>query len=88
MGREGGILPTIVSTAFLTLVALAIASPIGIGAAVYIAEYLRATGGRQLYTMLPTDVPRITSPGDSDRRVVSCPGPRSWLICKNSETPS
>ncbi len=42
MGREGGILPAIVSTVLLTLVALAIASPIGIGAAIYMAEYLRS----------------------------------------------
>ncbi|MEW6524227.1 MAG: phosphate ABC transporter permease PstA [Bacillota bacterium] len=41
MGREGGILPTIISTAYLTTVALAVASPLSIGAAVYLAEYAR-----------------------------------------------
>ncbi|MDR0596481.1 MAG: phosphate ABC transporter permease PstA [Clostridiales Family XIII bacterium] len=39
MGREGGILPIIVGTVFVTLLALAIATPIGVGAAVFFAEY-------------------------------------------------
>jgi phosphate transport system permease protein len=39
MGRKGGIFPTIVASIYLTLVALIIAAPIGIGAAVYLTEY-------------------------------------------------
>lgn len=39
MGREGGILPTIVGTIVLTLGAVAIAAPLGIGAAVFLTEY-------------------------------------------------
>ncbi len=41
MGREGGIFPTIVSTLYLTAVAIAMVTPVGIGAAVYLVEYTR-----------------------------------------------
>jgi phosphate transport system permease protein len=39
MGREGGIFPVIVGTLFVTFFALLIATPIGVGAAVFFAEY-------------------------------------------------
>jgi len=42
-GREGGIFPFIVSTVFITLVALAIATPLGVGTAIYLTEYTRET---------------------------------------------
>ncbi|CFX54763.1 Phosphate transport system permease protein PstA [Syntrophomonas zehnderi OL-4] len=38
-GSAGGIFPTIISTLYLTLLALVIAVPIGVGAAVYLEEY-------------------------------------------------
>jgi phosphate transport system permease protein len=41
MGKEGGILPTIVATVALALLALLIATPIGVGSAVYLCEYTR-----------------------------------------------
>jgi len=41
MGREGGVLPMIVGTLFVTGLAVAIAAPIGIGTAVYLTEYTR-----------------------------------------------
>ena len=41
MGRAGGIFPFVVSTVFLTLVALAIATPLGVGTAIYLTEYTR-----------------------------------------------
>ncbi|AEB10447.1 phosphate ABC transporter permease PstA [Desulfobacca acetoxidans] len=41
MGRAGGIFPTIVTTIYLTLVALAVASPLGVGTAIYLTEYTR-----------------------------------------------
>ncbi len=41
MGRKGGIFPTIIASIYLTLVALIIAAPIGVGAAVYLTEYTR-----------------------------------------------
>ena len=41
MGRDGGILPTIVGTIFLTAVAVAIATPLGVGTAIYLTEYTR-----------------------------------------------
>jgi phosphate transport system permease protein len=44
MGKEGGVFPTIVGTVYLTLVALAIAIPLGVGTAVYQTKYL--TSGR------------------------------------------
>ena len=41
MGREGGILPTIVGTLALTVVAILIATPLGVGTAIYLTEYTR-----------------------------------------------
>lgn len=41
MGKEGGILPTAVATLVTSLVAVAIAAPVGIGSAVYLTEYTR-----------------------------------------------
>jgi len=41
MGRSGGILPTILSTVYITGLALAIAAPLGIGSAIYLTEYTR-----------------------------------------------
>jgi phosphate transport system permease protein len=42
-GRGGGIFPFIVSTIFITIVALAIATPMGVGTAIYLTEYTRET---------------------------------------------
>jgi phosphate transport system permease protein len=39
LGREGGILPTILGTIVLGLVALLIATPLGVGSAIYLTEY-------------------------------------------------
>ncbi len=41
MGRSGGILPTIVGTFALTILALAIATPLGVGTAIFLTEYTR-----------------------------------------------
>jgi len=41
MGREGGILPTIIGTMALTAVALFIATPLGVGTAIFLREYTR-----------------------------------------------
>jgi phosphate transport system permease protein len=41
LGREGGIMPTIVGTIYLTIVAVAIAAPLGVGTAVFLTEYTR-----------------------------------------------
>jgi phosphate transport system permease protein len=41
MGRHGGILQTLVGTVILPAVAIAVALPLGIGTAVYLAEYTR-----------------------------------------------
>jgi len=41
MGRAGGIAPTIVGTFYITVVAIIIAVPFGIGTAFYLAEYTR-----------------------------------------------
>jgi len=40
-GREGGVAPTIVGTLLVTLVAICIAMPFGIGTAFYLAEYTK-----------------------------------------------
>ncbi|MDM7925055.1 MAG: phosphate ABC transporter permease PstA [bacterium] len=41
MGRAGGILPTLVASVILPLIAVAIAAPLGISTAVYLTEYTR-----------------------------------------------
>lgn len=39
MGRQGGILSTIVATIFLIFIALLVATPLGVGTAIYLTEY-------------------------------------------------
>ncbi len=41
MGKEGGILPMIVGTGYLVLVAVAIATPLGVGSAIFLHEYAK-----------------------------------------------
>ncbi|MBI2909443.1 MAG: phosphate ABC transporter permease PstA [Chloroflexi bacterium] len=41
MGRSGGIFPTIVGTIALTIVAIVVATPLGVGAAIYLVEYTK-----------------------------------------------
>jgi phosphate transport system permease protein len=43
MGKEGGILPTLVGTILLPLLAIGIAVPLGVGTAIYLTEYTRET---------------------------------------------
>ncbi len=43
-GAEGGIFPTIISTLYVTLAAVVVATPLGLGAAIYLSEY--TTEGR------------------------------------------
>ena len=43
MGKEGGILPTLVGTVLLPLLAIGIAMPLGVGTAIYLTEYTRET---------------------------------------------
>ena len=43
MGREGGIFPAIVGTLLLSAMAIVVALPLGVGTAVYLAEYTRET---------------------------------------------
>jgi phosphate transport system permease protein len=41
MGRSGGILSTVVATAYITLLAILLAAPFGVGTAIYLTEYTR-----------------------------------------------
>lgn len=41
MGREGGILPAIIGTLYVTVLSLVFALPISLGAAIYLTEYAR-----------------------------------------------
>lgn len=43
MGREGGIFPTLIGTLILPLLALIIATPLGVFTSVYLSEYTRET---------------------------------------------
>jgi len=62
MGKEGGIFPIIIATLYATAIALAIACPVGIGAAVFFKEYSR--GGRivqaiRIFTEVLAGIPSI-----------------------------
>ncbi len=48
MGRAGGIFSTIVATAFVTLLALLLACPLGVGSAIYLTEYTREGWGTRI----------------------------------------
>ncbi len=48
MGREGGIFPSIIGTLLVTLVAISIATPLGIGTALYLTEYTRGGWTRRI----------------------------------------
>ncbi len=39
MGREGGIFSTVLATIFLTFIAILVATPLGVGTAIYLTEY-------------------------------------------------
>jgi len=41
MGRAGGIFSTIVATVYVTVLAIVLASPLGVGTAIYLTEYTR-----------------------------------------------
>lgn len=41
MGRAGGILPMVVGTLFVTLTGVVVATPLGLGTAIYLTEYTR-----------------------------------------------
>ena len=41
MGRSGGIFPTLIGTIILPLIAILIATPLGVGTAIYLTEYTR-----------------------------------------------
>jgi len=41
MGKEGGIFPSILGTFLVTILAIIIATPLGVGSAVYLVEYAR-----------------------------------------------
>lgn len=48
MGKAGGIFPVIIGTILLTLVAVAIATPLGVGTAIYLTEYTRESQATQI----------------------------------------
>jgi len=48
MGREGGILPSIIGTLLVTFFSIIIPTPLGVGSAVYLTEYTRGGKVRDL----------------------------------------
>ena len=48
MGRSGGILSTIISTILVTAVAIVVATPFGVGTALYLTEYTREGLGTRI----------------------------------------
>lgn len=62
MGREGGIFPVIVGTAYVTAAAVLIAAPVGVAAAVYFSEYAkkgRAVAVIRFFTEVLAGIPSI-----------------------------
>ena len=43
MGKEGGIFPFIIATIYITGIAILVATPLGVGTAIYLTEYTRPT---------------------------------------------
>jgi phosphate transport system permease protein len=48
MGREGGILPSIIGTLAVALLAILIATPLGVGTAIYLSEYTKTGPVRRI----------------------------------------
>lgn len=48
MGKEGGIVPSIVGTLLVTLFSIIIATPLGVGSAIYLTEYTKGGWIRRL----------------------------------------
>ncbi len=48
MGKEGGIFPSIIGTLFVTILAIVIATPLGVGSAVYLVEYTKGGALRKI----------------------------------------
>jgi phosphate transport system permease protein len=44
MGRHGGIFPAIISTVLLALLAILLATPLGVGTAIFLTEYTKESG--------------------------------------------
>lgn len=62
MGRQGGIFPFILSTFYLTGVALFLAVPVGVGAAIYLTEYAKVrwlTTTVRFFTEILAGIPSI-----------------------------
>jgi len=62
MGREGGVFPAIVGTIYFTVVTLLLAAPLGVGAAIYLTEYMpqgRLTNLIRFATEVLSGVPSI-----------------------------
>ncbi len=59
LSGEGGISTTIVATVYLVLLTIAIAAPLGIGAAVYLVEYAGEMQGRTGFTARVVSVARF-----------------------------
>jgi phosphate transport system permease protein len=48
MGREGGILPSIVGTLIIAFLAILLATPLGVGSAIYLSEYTKTGALRRI----------------------------------------
>jgi len=62
MGREGGILPTIAASLYLTVLSIILAAPVGIGSAIYLTEYTKrgqATRLIRFFTETLAGIPSI-----------------------------
>ena len=62
MGSEGGIFPAIIGTIYLVAATMAIATPIGVGAAIYLNEYTREgplTNTIRFFTEVLAGIPSI-----------------------------
>lgn len=55
-GRSGGILPILMSTALILIIALSVSVPFGLAAAVWLSEFSRQSGNAAAFTRLVLDV--------------------------------
>ncbi len=61
LGKEGGIASIILSTFYLTTLAIIFALPIGVGSAIFLSEYMKESVGKKLLTFLTETLAGIPS---------------------------
>lgn len=61
MGKEGGVFPTIVATLYMTFLAVAIATPLGVGTAIYLTQYAKSNRFVRVITFVTESLSGVPS---------------------------